>query len=730
MKWLIAVVFLLTLTTASHANGPFFVATAPTGSDSNNCTSSGTPCATIAHASTLVTAPATVNVAPGIYLGNFTTTATGSAGNVITYQCTTIGACIIRPGASDAVQGYTSPVAVAWLNGGGTGATRGDYVTIDGFEIDGSQNQGGAIWFGGLESTGGHVTMTHNVVHDLAVSNTCNANGGSSIEADGYQGGSNSTIEYNIIHDIGPAGCQIIHAVYLSSPNNYVANNWIYNVNGACVEEFHNVSANQVVNNTLGPNCVIGVDTSTYNWFGNGTLAPGYAVHPFTGASSGTTLVLTGALSNVVAGANGTGWQLVDGSANSAWNCWPAAQHVTGVTVATNTTLTLSNPITCTVSTGDTIYIGPPNTSVVVSNNIIFNGTYGLVEGGGAAIDSNAVYANNNIIGNATTNFLANVNTQTSAVSNGPGFVNSGGGPAADVHLLSTSPNVGAGTATNAPSTDITGQTRVGTPDVGAFEYLTPNPWTTIGQYNVGSKFGPSTAGNPSGFRTSQLQIQGNAYLQNYGSCASFINTNPGAATPQKAMCLNDAGQFVLYNYLGNKLATFWDNGSISYGNYANTHGNLGAECHSNLGLSSAGGAGVVQFCHYILGGVNTTSAQVVQLTSDGLTPGTTNCVNMPDNTAGTFVAHAIANDVTTAGNYYSTVFPFGAFKRGTGAATFALFNTGTPTSAGSGTTTGAGFALTADTTRGCFSIKFTNPSTSDTWTEAADVYLVETPPQ
>jgi hypothetical protein len=58
------------------------------------------------------------------------------------------------------------------------------------------------------------------------------------------------------------------------------------------------------------------------------------------------------------------------------------------------------------------------------------------------------------------------------------------------------------------------------------------------------------------------------------------------------------------------------------------------------------------------------------------------------------------------------------------------ITNLGTPIATGNGTTTGAAVALSADTTNGCFKLTFTNPATSDIWSEGAYVDVIESPPQ
>jgi hypothetical protein len=77
---------------------------------------------------------------PGSYPGGFVTRASGTAVARIHYLSTTkYGAEIVPPA--------NSTYNTAWGN-------RGDYVTIDGFEIDGTNAQGGTLWADGIYTAG------------------------------------------------------------------------------------------------------------------------------------------------------------------------------------------------------------------------------------------------------------------------------------------------------------------------------------------------------------------------------------------------------------------------------------------------------------------------------------------------------------------------------------------------------------------------------------------------
>ena len=86
------------------------------------------PFKTITKAASVVAAGGTVHVAPGAYSGGFTTTANGTASARIRYVSDTKwGAKIVGSGA-----GYI------WVN-------KGNYVTVDGFDLTGSGNAHGLL---------------------------------------------------------------------------------------------------------------------------------------------------------------------------------------------------------------------------------------------------------------------------------------------------------------------------------------------------------------------------------------------------------------------------------------------------------------------------------------------------------------------------------------------------------------------------------------------------------
>ena len=218
--------------TPATANN-LYVAT--TGSDSNPGTASA-PFRTIARAAQVALADTTVWVAPGSYAGGFQTSASGSSGKSIYYVSTTRWGARIVPPAS-------SSKDTAWDN-------RGNYVVIDGFEIDGTTTQAGTPWAYGIYTGGSYNTIRHMHVHHIASNVACTSNGGSGIGVDSYYGGVMSTVDANLVHDIGPAGCSFIQGIYISTSGS-VTNNIVYRIAEAGIHLWHDANHVTIANNTV-----------------------------------------------------------------------------------------------------------------------------------------------------------------------------------------------------------------------------------------------------------------------------------------------------------------------------------------------------------------------------------------------------------------------------------------------------------------------------------------------
>lgn len=208
---------------------------APNGSDSNPGTQDE-PFRTIGRAAQIVTPGTTVHVAPGIYSGSFKTLVHGTAEARIIFESTEKwGAKIVPP--------LNSGSATAWFN-------RGNYVDIIGFEIDGTQYQGGTKWLSGIYNGGSYDSLRNNHVHHIANDVPCESTGGAGIGIDSYYRGTRSEVTGNNVHDIGPDGCRFLHGIYISTQA-VVKNNIVYRVSGTGLQLWRDASNVLVAGNTV-----------------------------------------------------------------------------------------------------------------------------------------------------------------------------------------------------------------------------------------------------------------------------------------------------------------------------------------------------------------------------------------------------------------------------------------------------------------------------------------------
>lgn len=212
----------------------YYVAT--TGSD----TAAGTkaaPFKTLARAAKAATkAGTTVWVAPGTYAGGIKTTASGTAASRIYFVSTTKWGAKIVPPAS-------STMDSAWDN-------RGNYVSIIGFDVDGSKPGAGKAWLHGIYTGGSYGMIQENHVHHIANTAACNSAGGSAIGVDSYYKGVKDDIVANTVNDIGPAACKFIQGIYVSTSGT-VKNNLVYRVGEAAIHLWHDATNVIITNNTV-----------------------------------------------------------------------------------------------------------------------------------------------------------------------------------------------------------------------------------------------------------------------------------------------------------------------------------------------------------------------------------------------------------------------------------------------------------------------------------------------
>jgi hypothetical protein len=222
------------LTTTPATTYNYYVS--PTGSD----TAAGTkaaPFKTLARAVKAATkASTTVWVAPGTYAGGIKTTANGTAtGRIYWVSTTKWGAKIVPPSSSSNNN--------AWDN-------RGNYVSIIGFDVDGTNSGSGTKWTHGIYTGGSYGMIQDNHIHHLARSVACTSAGGSAIGVDSYYHGVKTDIVSNVVNDIGPAGCTYVQGIYVSTSGS-IKNNLVYRVGAVGIHLWHDATDVVITNNTV-----------------------------------------------------------------------------------------------------------------------------------------------------------------------------------------------------------------------------------------------------------------------------------------------------------------------------------------------------------------------------------------------------------------------------------------------------------------------------------------------
>jgi parallel beta-helix repeat protein len=222
------------LTTTPATTYNYYVS--PTGSD----TAAGTkaaPFKTLKRAAQAATrAGTTVWVAPGTYAGGIKTTASGTSTARIYWVSTTKWGAKIVPPASSTNNN-------AWDN-------RGNYVSIIGFDVDGTNSGSGTKWTHGIYTGGSYGMIQDNHIHHIARSVACTSAGGSAIGVDSYYHGVMSDIVSNVVNDIGPAGCTYVQGIYVSTSGT-IKNNLVYRVGAVGIHLWHDATNVKITNNTV-----------------------------------------------------------------------------------------------------------------------------------------------------------------------------------------------------------------------------------------------------------------------------------------------------------------------------------------------------------------------------------------------------------------------------------------------------------------------------------------------
>lgn len=118
-------------------------------------------------------------------------------------------------------------------------------------------------------------------------------------------------------------------------------------------------------------------------------------------------------------------------------------------------------------------------TDGIITNNICYgNGTYGIQESSGES--TGCLYYNNLCYNNTVGTIYLYTGTEYGTVTTNPTFVNYQADGSGDYHVSSGSPAINGGYATYAPAYTADGFVRVGTPDIGAYDYTASVPWTAF----------------------------------------------------------------------------------------------------------------------------------------------------------------------------------------------------------------------------------------------------------
>jgi hypothetical protein len=177
-----------------------------------------------------------VHVAAGSYPGGFETTVSGTAtGRIRFISDTKWGAKLVPPANSTS--------NTAWNN-------KGNYIDIDGFEVDGTNGQSGTPWANGLWTGGSYSVIKNNHVHHIATSTTCSNQGGSAIGTSYYYYGVDSDVINNVVHHIGMSTCAYVQGLYISTSGN-VKNNLVYQIPSVAVHLWHDAYKINIANNTI-----------------------------------------------------------------------------------------------------------------------------------------------------------------------------------------------------------------------------------------------------------------------------------------------------------------------------------------------------------------------------------------------------------------------------------------------------------------------------------------------
>jgi hypothetical protein len=243
-------------------------------------------------------------VAPGTYNEVINTTKDGTASAPIRFVSDVKGGAVIKPsGTSGAI----------WTNAG-------DYVTIEGFEIDGSASPAARV---GITAHGNQVYVKYNEVHHIAQSGFDDSKGGAGINLTGsYYNEVGQHVIGNVVHHIATPDSTRVHGIYHHSTGT-IANNVVYAVEGVGIVLWHDAKDLLIANNTSFNNRV-GISVGSGDWYQGRAPADNVRVinnlvydnqgvgideHGLTGTNN--------VYQNNLVYGNGTAWGLQNGNSHS-----------------------------------------------------------------------------------------------------------------------------------------------------------------------------------------------------------------------------------------------------------------------------------------------------------------------------------------------------------------------------------------------------------------------------
>lgn len=223
-------------TATASSSATLYVAT--TGSDSNSGTADA-PFATIQHALDVAVPGDVISIASGTYHESIYSTVDGTAADPITLMAAVQWGAKIVPPTSNA-RGFGLE-------------TRGDYIVIDGLEVDGSTDPtSGSRWTVGIGVSGKGSIVQNCHVHHIYRNGTPDGSGGAGILLDSWYSilATGQVARGNVVHHVGPVGdTNHYHGIYTTAQGR-IDSNLCHNNTGGGIQGWHDISHCVFANNT------------------------------------------------------------------------------------------------------------------------------------------------------------------------------------------------------------------------------------------------------------------------------------------------------------------------------------------------------------------------------------------------------------------------------------------------------------------------------------------------